>query len=117
MKNPDWGEWSLMPKVELWSAVALSMNLEPHDLRRDVQTPLLGFGSFFKPGSFSNLDAEREFEKRLRILDANLKDSEKFPNAVINYREIRLSVVALNEFSAWAERWLGCLRQNLSLFK
>ena len=100
MKKPDWSEWSLMPKVEVWQAVALSMNLEPHDLRRDVHTPFLGFGSFFKPGSFSNLNTEREFEKRLRILEANLEDSAKFPNAVIN-REFRLSILALPEFSAW----------------
>jgi len=102
MKNPDWSEWSLMPKVEVWQAVALSMNLEPHDLRRDAHTPLLGFGSFFKQGSFASPAIEREFEKRLRILEANLENSEQFPDAVVNYGELRLSIVALPEFSAWA---------------
>ncbi|NBQ54468.1 MAG: hypothetical protein EBU49_12955, partial [Proteobacteria bacterium] len=101
MKKPDWSEWSLMPKVEVWQAVALSMDLEAHDLHMDVHTPLLGFGSFFKPNSFPSSAKEREFEKRLRILEANLEDSAKFPNVVIN-RELRLSIVALPEFSAWA---------------
>ena len=101
MKKPDWSEWSLAPKVEVWQAVALSMDLEPHDLHMDVHTPLLGFGSFFKPNSFPSSAKEREFEKRLRILEANLEDSAKFPNVVIN-RELRLSIVALPEFSAWA---------------
>ena len=101
MKKPDWNEWSLMPRVELWQAVALSMDLEPHDLHRDVHTPLLGFGSFFKPNSFPSSAVEREFEKRLRILEANLEDSAKFPDAVIN-RELRRSIVELPEFSAWA---------------
>ena len=101
MKKPDWNEWSLMPRVELWQAVALSMDLEPHDLHRDVHTPLLGFGSFFKPNSFPSSIIEREFEKRLRILEANIEDSAKFPDAVIN-GELRRSIVELPEFSVWA---------------
>jgi len=101
MKKPDWSEWSLMPKVEVWQAVALSMDLEPHDLHRDMHTPLLGFGSFFKPNSFPSSFIEREFEKRLRILEANIVDSAKFPDAIIS-RELRLSIVALLEFSAFA---------------
>jgi len=101
MKKPDWSEWSLMSKVELWQAVALSMDLEPHDLHRDVHTPLLGFGSFFVPNSFPSSAIEREFEKRLRILEANIEDSAKFPDAVIN-GELRRSIVELPEFSAWA---------------
>lgn len=102
MKTPDWSEWGLMPKVELWQAVALSMNLEPHALRKDVHTPLLGFGSFFKPNSFPSSAIEREFEKRLRILGANLEYSKQFSDAIVNYGELRLSIVALPEFSAWA---------------
>jgi len=77
------------------------MDLEPHDLHRDVHTPLLGFGSFFKPNSFPSSAIEREFEKRLRILEANIEDSAKFPDAVIN-GELRRSIVELSEFSAWA---------------
>ena len=84
MKKPDWSEWSLMPKVEVWQAVALSMDLEPHDLRRDINSELLGFGGFFKQGTFLNHRAESAFEKRIRMVVANLKEQAIFPQTVIN---------------------------------
>ena len=102
MKTPDWSEWGLMPKVELWQAVALSMNLEPHDLRRDINSELLGFGGFFKQGTFLNHRAESAFEKRIRMVVANLKEQAIFPQTVINHREVRSSKVSLAEFTAWA---------------
>lgn len=109
MKAPDWSEWNYIPEVEVWQAVALSMNLEPNALRRNTDTPLLGFGSFFKEGTFLNIKMELEFEKRIRLLLSNLVDKTKFPQGVINNYENRCSKVNLIEFSVWA-RTVECFR-------
>ncbi len=109
MKAPDWSEWNYIPEVEVWQAVALSMNLEPNALRRNTDTPLLGFGSFFKEGTFLNIKMELEFEKRIRLLLSNLVDKTKFPQGVINNYENRCSKVNLIEFSVWG-RTVECFR-------
>ena len=103
MKKPDWSEWNWIPRVKAWQAVALSIDLDPNNLREDVHTQLIGFGSFFKQGSFPSRAIEQEFEKRLRILEANLTNSGTFRDVVVNYGETRISIVALAEFSAWAK--------------
>jgi hypothetical protein len=101
MKAPDWSEWNYIPEVEVWQAVALSMNLEPNALRRNTDTPLLGFGSFFKEGTFLNIPMESEFDKRIRLVLANLVEEKVFSKVVINRIELRQSKLNLSEFVNW----------------
>lgn len=99
---PNWSEWSHMPKVEVWQACALSLNINPYWLigRSSYQIEP-GRGPCFSERSFPSAIAHNEFRLRQRLLIANLPDNEEwfdfyYPSA-INISEVRLS-----EFATWA---------------
>lgn len=70
---PDWEFWRDMPEVELWQACALSLNLDPDPLTPSDDGMGMGGESYFKARSFPNEEAWEKFNKRLRLLEANMQ--------------------------------------------
>jgi hypothetical protein len=99
---PNWREWSHMPKVEVWQACALSLNINPYWLKgRSSYQIEPGQGPCFSERSFPSAIAHNEFSLRKRLLIANLPDNEEwfdfyYPSA------ISISEVRLSEFATWA---------------
>lgn len=99
---PNWREWSHMPKVEVWQACALSLNINPYWLKgRSSYQIEPGKGPCFSERSFPSAIAHNEFSLRQRLLIANLPDNEEwfdfyYPSAITN------SEVRLSEFATWA---------------
>jgi len=100
--TPDWSEWRYIPKVEVWQACALSLNLDPHSLekrryeRMSESSPV----PYFEDSSFPSKTIRDEFNKRRRMLIANLPNNPAF-----SFRNILAngcSNVALAEFTTWA---------------
>lgn len=55
---PNWGKWKLIPSVEAWQAVCLSLGIDPEQVYFKYQpTPTLG-------GQF---DESKEFQTRLEV--------------------------------------------------
>lgn len=109
-RAPNWREWSFTPEVSLWQACALSLNIEPHSMRkitryRDFNDPT------FEQDSFPTAEAKAEYELRHRVLLANLSDSRFF--STDSRRAYQLPdqyVIELAEFAAWADAvvsWQG----------
>lgn len=98
----DWREWINTPKVEVWQACALSLNIDPHSLKqRDGYMSESGGSPYFKDYSFPSIAIREECNLRRRVLIANLRDDpKKFSlrsSTASGYSEVRLS-----EFAAWA---------------
>ncbi len=78
-KIPDWKFWPDMPKVQLWQACALSLNLDPDSLT--FSNDGMGGASYIKMQSFPNEEAWEKFNKRLRLLEAKMRESRVVPLA------------------------------------
>ena len=61
---PDWETWRQVPKAELWEAVALSCNIKPEALPRDLAGIL---ARELLPTHFPTKDTHQEFARRLTI--------------------------------------------------
>ena len=69
MQKPDWSEWRHIPRLKLWQACALSLDTEPHSVE-EVRPIDFSMEPIHWSG-FSTQAIEREFQKRLRILNGN----------------------------------------------
>ncbi len=78
-KIPDWKFWRDMPQVDLWQACALSLNLDPDSLT--FSNDGMGGASYIKMQSFPNEEAWEKFNKRLRLLEAKMRESRVVPLA------------------------------------
>jgi hypothetical protein len=100
--RPDWSEWRLIPQVELWQAVALSLDCEPNKLQFDGTRD----GA---PGLDESVHGEtiaREFAKRLRVLLANLTGGH-FSRGAFNTESPHRHQILLAEFAAWVRDIAG----------
>ena len=72
MSKPDWKFWQQM-SVKPWQGCALSLNLDPDNIRFDNYGWMAGSGSgpIFDSESFLSKEIEKEFNKRLRIVIEN----------------------------------------------
>lgn len=100
----DWRYWRHMPKIKQWEACALSLNINPDNMKHHPQAWMAGPGSgpIFTDASFPNKAGQIEFDKRVRLLDASLFSSGYFTavnNLVRGGRH--LATVNLQEFAAW----------------
>lgn len=100
----DWRYWRHMPEVKQWEACALSLNINPDNMKHSPQGWMAGpeNGPVFLAVSFPSMDVQLEFEKRLRLLGASLFKSPHFTavnNLVRGSRH--LATVNLREFAAW----------------
>src|SRR5882762_5634217 len=93
-RAPDWDWWRHVPTVALHEAVALSLNIDPKQLRR-ASTRSLMAGRRFAEGP--------EFERRLALANRCLGDSLPGPT---NWRDMYINdagpMVRLPDFVAWA---------------
>ena len=85
ISTPDWGFWQDMPKVELWQACALSLNLNPDSISPHYDgMGMMGSGlPSFRYENFPSAETWEEFEKRLRLAEANIHPQNAFcPNPI-----------------------------------
>ena len=93
-RSPRWAKWGLMPQIEIWQAIALSLQIEPSEVR------LHPFGWMDDIPPF---DESEEFNDRLDILKAHV-----LGNSYPKVRTLRLddewykSQILMSEFSHWA---------------
>lgn len=100
--NPDWSEWKSIPRVAAWEACALSVDVDPHSMTADPNGWMAAEGGpFFDRESFPSEQVMKEFEKRLRILIANIP-SDSFSPPVLNMGSPKLHQLRLDEFARWA---------------
>jgi hypothetical protein len=101
-KVPNWKEWSSAPEVRIWQACALSLNIDPHSMTKEI-LPRLGSGPFFEPKSFPSSDIKAEFERRQNALFSNLSNGNYFAPCIQSYgTQPGNSIVRLSQFAAWA---------------
>lgn len=100
---PKWGKWRHMQDVELWEAVALSVNLEPAEL-----PVYLGAYDAFGDNPFRICPSE--FQERLQMANSNCGTS--FPCKPAHPLRAR-SLVNLPTFGSWAASVWDDLPQDL----
>ena len=101
----DWRYWRHNPAVKQWEACALSLNINPDNMKHNPQGWMAGPGGgpAFLALSFSSVNVQLEFDKRVRLLGASLFKAPHFTavnNLVRGGRH--LATVSLKEFAAWA---------------
>lgn len=90
--SPNWGKWAYMRDIELWEAVALSLNLEPDKL------PVY-LGAYEKLGDDPFRICPTPFLERLLVANSNCGISLGFKPV----HELKARcLVDLPEFAAWA---------------
>jgi hypothetical protein len=102
-KTPDWREWGHMPKVEVWQACALSLNIDPHSLTKcqDWESDTRDGYPYFRDASFPSKTISKEFYLRRRVLIANLPNNPEW----FTYKSLSTagsSPLSTSEFAAWA---------------
>lgn len=76
--NPDWSFWKALPRIEVWKASALSLDLEPDRMFASPTSWMAGPGAplTFRSDSFASGAQAAEYIKRRRIIAARLARSE-----------------------------------------
>lgn len=101
-KHPDWEFWQSMPEVKPWQACSLSLNIDPDSMKQGqawMAGP--GHGPIFESMSFPSEEVEQKFGKRLRLLNANLRNREFFSPRTLNMGDSNFNDVRLSEFVSW----------------
>jgi hypothetical protein len=100
--KPDWSEWAAVPRVTVWEACALSVDIDPHSMTANPDGWMASESApFFDRESFPCEEVMKEFKKRERVLIANVAD-DSFSPPVINMGSPKLHKVRLDEFARWA---------------
>lgn len=72
MGKPDWSFWGRMT-IKPWQGCALSLDLDPDEIKIDPNSWTGGPGTLiFVSSSFPSQGAKSEFDKRLRLVLANI---------------------------------------------
>ena len=113
---PDWTLWRIIPRVRVWQACLLSLNIDPDfgDATSNDWDRVFYMNRFGSLEMGDTLDSN--FATRLRQLSANLGDKEFFTQYNRGSEDIRMRPVALSEFVTWAvsrAKW-GDYRLNFS---
>lgn len=95
---PDWTDWSRRAQIEIWQAVALSVNREPGGWRRKFGPR----GEHFNALAF--LLFGKEFSKALRITLSHIESPTSSLQVRGRLLDRRRSMVELPAFAAWAEQ-------------
>ena len=91
-RKPNWTKWRLMHKVNLWQAVALSLDIDPDSVKHDYSWK--AEADFF--------DESQEFIDRLEVLKNNLGDHPLLTPLIVNMIDPFGSNVGLGSFAEWA---------------
>ena len=95
-RPPDWEYWSRMAAVELWQAIALTLNREPRAWRGRFNVPGTGFGGI------ATILFGAEATDRIIIAQSNLGGPAPTLRARGSPRDRRTARVDLHEFAVWA---------------
>lgn len=132
--GPDWSLWLALPKVKVWQAVALSLDLDPDAMTPEPHNWMAGpnVRICFAANSFGNRAQAVEFDKRQRIAAANLGGDDRaeaplsdfldvaarhgwrVPTALQPAFELRLQIA---EAATPDEMRLYALRERVNLFE
>ena len=87
-KRPDWTLWLNLPKLKVWQAVALSLDIDPDSMKPSPHGWMSGpDGALsFIPASFAGDAQATEFDKRRRIAAAQLAGRENADRAEVALR-------------------------------
>jgi hypothetical protein len=88
----DWSAWEKVKRVELWEAVALSLDLEPGQVKGSTEASASGHHVGGSSGTFA---------KRLEVARAHLGKSTGLSGQAPGNAEI--TTVRLDQFRSWAE--------------
>jgi hypothetical protein len=89
-REPNWSKWQNVPEIELWEAVALSLNIDPSKIK---DRPIGGIHIF--------ADVQ-EFEDRLFVAKRNVGPGKSLTIAVINAMAPANTLVPIPIFVSWA---------------
>jgi len=103
-RKPNWKKWSLIPDVEIWQAVALSLDIDPDKVRHGENNWMSVTHSY---------EESREFTDRVQVLASNLGKVELLPIRAINMGSNFRSKTAIVGFSAWATSVGWCVPDEL----
>ena len=100
----DWRYWRHMPEVKQWEACALSLNIDPLNLKHSSNAWMSGVGGApkFSLANFPSEAVQTEFDKRLRLLGTSLFKSGYFTTVnklVMGGRH--LATISLDQFARW----------------
>jgi hypothetical protein len=102
IQTPDWSEWLSLPRVKVWQACALSLDIEPNAMNASAHGWMAPEGApFFDEENFPSQEVMKEFEKRARVLLANMA-TDSFSAPVLNMASPKLHQLRLDEFVRWA---------------
>jgi hypothetical protein len=77
MNNPDWKFWDAYGEVEIWQAVALSLNLDPDELTQQQIRRINGYSSYWCDFT-GEQDVEKEIDKRQRLVEKRFGMKDDF---------------------------------------
>ncbi len=98
-RSVPWDVWSNIPDAKVWSAVALSLDINPSKVRR--RTPKrVGYKD--PSAAWSPFAEDEEFEKRLLVAEANVGDTKALKTIRGWGDPKRERVISLPTFAAWA---------------
>lgn len=93
-RKPKWAKWRLIPEVEVWQAVALSLDIEPDKIEFNRQAWM---------GARHPFKESEEFVDRLDVAGANILNASYFPSGGALVMGRRYSCgVRLAEFARFA---------------
>jgi hypothetical protein len=102
IQTPDWSEWLSVPRVKVWQACALSLDIEPNGMNASAHGWMAPEGApFFDEENFPSPEVMKDFEKRARVLLANIAN-DSFSAPVLNMASPKLDQLRLDEFVRWA---------------
>lgn len=98
-RKPRWQKWLLMPEILIYEAIALSLNIEPTQIKRIQDSWMLGDVGY-------PYDEGQEFRDRLDVLVANNFDTQYFPSqSKLSMKGRDLCGVKLRDFVNWATNY------------
>lgn len=103
-KAIDWEFWAHMPALQVWQACALSVGIEPDNLKPIAHGWMDGVGGdpIFEEKSFPSRDAKEGYSKRLRLLTAYLTDSDHFRIHTLDIYSKARCQIYMADFARWA---------------
>lgn len=92
-RKPNWRKWNLIDDVEVWKAIALSLDIDPDKVTRDGSDWMAG-------GGYVNHE-ETEFKDRLDIIKANYSKIDPTPKA-LSSNGTAYCHINISKFAKWA---------------
>ena len=92
-RKPNWSKWKLIPNSEVWRVIALSIDVDPDVIKRDLN-------DWMARGQYVNHEG-REFQDRLDIVKANYENIDNSPQA-LSMNGIAYCHLNISKFSSWA---------------